>query len=183
MGAIIEIYTDGACSQNGTWEGGWGFYNITHKYGCMGYEIKTTNNRMELTAVIKALQAIILSEEFTRDQKLLKALDCNNIMEVKKVKIIIYTDSSYVANAYNKKWINNWKKNGWKNSKKETVKNKELWERLDSMVSKKEAFYTVEFVKVKGHSGILGNEMADKLATTAIEKKLKEPMLITIVDL
>lgn len=162
---IVELYTDGACSQNGTWEGGWGFYNANNKFGCMGYEKKTTNNRMELTAVIKALQSLII------------------VGDAEDSRIIIYTDSSYVANAYNKKWINGWKRNGWKNSKKETVKNKDLWEELDAIVSKPNASYTVEFVKVKGHSGIKGNEMADKLATTAIEKKLEEPMIIAVFDL
>jgi len=151
MTNLIEIYTDGACSQNGTWEGGWGY--CIGNMGHMGYSEKTTNNRMELTAVIKALEEI------------------STWTQMIETRVIIYTDSSYVANAYNKKWINNWKRNGWKNSKKEEVKNKDLWIILDALVT---FFDKVEFVKVKGHSGILGNERADKLATTAMKNKIKK---------
>jgi len=128
----------------------------------MGYELKTTNNRMELTAVIMALESELM------------------MARIESSRIIIYTDSSYVANAYNKKWINNWKKNGWKNSKKEPVKNMDLWKRLDSWVSRGENVYTVEFVKVKGHSGVEGNEIADTLATTAIKQKPDEKVIIFI---
>ena len=175
---LIEIFTDGACSQNGTWEGGWGFYIKTDAIGVMGYELKTTNNRMELTAVIRGLRTAIFNQKANLEIE--EAIEPFLEKPLALLRIIIYTDSSYVANAYNKKWIVNWKRNGWKNSKKETVKNKDLWEELDEIVSKKDARYTIEFVKVKGHSGVEGNEIADTLATTAIKKKLVEPMLIFI---
>lgn len=102
----------------------------------------TTNNVMEITAVIEGL-------------KLLK-YPC---------EAEIYSDSAYVVNAFNQKWIESWKKNGWKNSKKEDVKNRELWEELDRLTNT----HKVKFIKVKGHSDNEYNNRCDELARNAIK--------------
>lgn len=140
----VTIYTDGACSGN-PGPGGWGAVlmcngNIKE---ISGYNKNTTNNIMEITAVIEAL-------------KLLK-YEC---------EVEIYSDSAYVVNAFNQKWIENWKKNNWKNSNKEEVKNKELWEELDKLVSE----HKVKFIKVKGHADNKWNNRCDELATGEIKK-------------
>lgn len=140
----VTIYTDGACSGN-PGPGGWGAVlmcngNIKE---ISGYNKNTTNNIMEITAVVEAL-------------KLLK-YEC---------EVEIYSDSAYVVNAFNQKWIENWKKNNWKNSNKEEVKNKELWEELDKLVSK----HKVKFIKVKGHADNKWNNRCDELATGEIKK-------------
>ena len=136
---MIEIYTDGACSHNGTWDGGWGVVvvksgEIIHQFG--GGEKKTTNNRMEMMAVIKALEYIEESGNAG----------------------FIHTDSAYIFNAFDKGWINNWQASGWVNSKKEPVKNKDLWDRMLQ-------FYMPGLRKVKGHSTDEFNNLADKIAT------------------
>ncbi len=134
---IIKIYTDGACSGN-PGKGGWGailLYNDREKR-INGFDPETTNNKMELKAVIESLKII-----------------------KKNIKIHIYTDSNYVKDGITK-WIFNWKKNGWKNSKRQAVKNSDLWQELDALVQK----YDVEFFWVKGHSGDKYNEIADQLA-------------------
>ena len=138
---IINIYTDGACSGN-PGPGGWGVYidNNGLIKEISGSELETTNNRMELKAVIEAL----------------KNFDS-------KVNINIFTDSKYVMDGANK-WIINWKKNDWKNSKKEPVKNKDLWLELDNLLE----ICKVKWTWVKGHNGNYGNERADYLATSAI---------------
>ena len=138
---ILNIFTDGACKGN-PGIGGWG---AILEYGNSKKEIKgfsknTTNNIMELTAVIKALE-------------------CLNI----KCKITITTDSNYVKNGITE-WIKSWKINGWKTSKKSTVKNKELWVKLDNLVAKHE----INWKWIKGHSGHPQNERADQLANEAI---------------
>ena len=140
----VTIYTDGACSGN-PGPGGWGAVlmcngNIKE---ISGYNKNTTNNIMEITAVVEAL-------------KLLK-YEC---------EVEIYSDSAYVVNAFNQKWIENWKKNNWKNSNKEEVKNKELWEELDKLVSE----HKVKFIKVKGHADNKWNNRCDELATGEIKK-------------
>ena len=140
----VIIYTDGACSGN-PGPGGWGailMYNETSKE-ISGADKDTTNNIMEITAVLEALK--LLKEE----------------CEVK-----IYSDSAYVVNAFNQGWIYNWKKNNWKTASKEPVKNQELWEELYSLVQK----HKVEFIKVKGHSDNEYNNRCDFLATSAIKK-------------
>lgn len=138
----VIIYTDGACSGN-PGPGGWGSIlmykdNVKEISGALN---DTTNNVMELTAVIEAL-------------KLLK-FKCN---------VKLYSDSAYVVNAFNQKWIYGWLKNGWKNSNKEPVKNKELWEELYSLTK----VHNVEFIKVKGHADNKYNNRCDEMARNAI---------------
>lgn len=140
--ARIEIFTDGACSGN-PGKGGWGAI-LRHKETekeLSGAEAETTNNRMELTAVIKALKAL-------------------------KTKCIItlYTDSRYVMDGVNQ-WLPNWKKNNWKTANKKTaVKNIDLWQELDELVQAHE----IKWIWVKGHAGHVENERVDKLARDAI---------------
>ena len=140
----IEIFTDGACSGN-PGAGGWGAilrYNNVEKE-LSGGEAETTNNRMELTAVISALEA--LKEP------------CN---------ITLYTDSKYVMEGI-EKWIISWKQNGWRTSnKKSPVKNVELWQRLDELRQKHE----IRWVWVKGHAGHKENERCDELARLEAQK-------------
>lgn len=139
----VTIYTDGACSGN-PGPGGWGtilMYKDTKKE-ISGGKDNTTNNIMELTAVIEGL-------------KLLK-FPC---------KVKLYSDSAYVVNAFVQKWIFGWLKNGWKNSSKEPVKNKELWQELYNLTK----IHDVEFIKVKGHSDNEYNNRCDELARNAIK--------------
>lgn len=143
----VIIYTDGACSGN-PGPGGWGsilMYKDKMKE-IYGGKKDTTNNVMELTAVIEAL-------------KMLK-FKCN---------VKLYSDSAYVVNAFNQKWIYGWMKNGWKNSNKEPVKNKELWEELYSLTK----IHNVEFIKVKGHADNKYNNRCDELARKATRPTLK----------
>ena len=137
----VQIFTDGACKGN-PGVGGWGVLikSSNYKNELKGYEKLTTNNRMELIAVIEGIKSI-----------------------EKNANIEITTDSKYVKNGINL-WINNWKKNDWKTSKKKPVKNKELWLDLDKLVQN----YNIEWKWVKGHSGHPGNERADQLANAAI---------------
>ena len=137
----VRIYTDGACKGN-PGKGGWGAlleYNGKIKE-INGYSRETTNNMMELTAVIKSLE--ILNRP------------CN---------IIITTDSQYVKNGITQ-WIHNWKKNGWKTANKKPVKNKGLWLHLDKAISE----HKIQWEWIKGHSGHPQNERADELANLAI---------------
>ena len=139
----VTIYTDGACSGN-PGPGGWGtilMYN-ENKKEISGGKDNTTNNVMELTAVIEGL-------------KLLK-FPC---------KVKLYSDSAYVVNAFNQKWIYGWLKNGWKNASKEPVKNKELWQELYELTK----IHEVEFIKVKGHADNEYNNRCDELARNAIK--------------
>lgn len=140
----VTIYTDGACSGN-PGPGGWGAVLIyeENKKEISGASKSTTNNIMEITAVIEAL-------------KLLKY----------KCKVNVYSDSAYVVNAFNQGWIENWIKKDWKNASKDPVKNKELWMELIELVNKHE----VTFNKVKGHSDNELNNRCDYLATHAIEE-------------
>lgn len=142
----IEIYTDGACSGN-PGPGGWGavlVYNGKEKE-LSGSEKNTTNNRMELTAVIMALNAL------------------NQPCEVK-----LTTDSKYVCDAINKGWVYSWRKNGWKKSDKKPALNVDLWEQLLSLLEKHE----VQFIWVKGHNGHKYNEICDALAVKEYQKYL-----------
>lgn len=139
----VEIFTDGACSGN-PGIGGWGAilrYKETEKE-LSGGELETTNNRMELMAVIIALSALKTS--------------CN---------ISLYTDSQYVMKGITE-WLANWKKNGWKTSnKKQAVKNIDLWQQLDELVQKHE----IRWIWVKGHNGHAENERCDALARAEVE--------------
>lgn len=143
----IEIYTDGACSGN-PGPGGWGavlIYNGNEKQ-ISGSEKNTTNNRMELTAVIMALNAL------------------NQPCEVK-----LTTDSKYVCDAVNKGWVYSWRKNGWRKSDKKPALNVDLWEELLSLLEKHE----VQFNWVKGHNGHKYNEICDTLAVNEYQKYLQ----------
>lgn len=143
----IEIYTDGACSGN-PGPGGWGavlVYNGNEKQ-LSGSEKSTTNNRMELTAVIMALNAL------------------NQPCEVK-----LTTDSKYVCDAVNKGWVYSWRKNGWRKSDKKPALNVDLWEELLSLLEKHE----VQFIWVKGHNGHKYNEICDTLAVNEYQKYLQ----------
>ena len=143
---MIEVYTDGSCLGNpGT--GGWAFLilndgGITNHFG---YQLDTTNNQMELTAAINALEFIKENDEIT-----------------------IFTDSSYVKNGITC-WITNWKKNNWKNSQKKEVKNKDLWIKLDILNSQKKIIWKW----VKAHDINDHNNRVDLLAREAAEKLIK----------
>ncbi len=141
----VQIFTDGACKGN-PGPGGWGailrFQDNEKEIN--GYESLTTNNIMELMAVIESLKAIS-----------------------KPFEIVITTDSQYVKNGITS-WIHNWKKNGWKTAAKKPVKNKELWIELDHLIQK----HNVSWKWVKGHSGHIENERADELANEAITNNI-----------
>ena len=137
----VEIFTDGACSGN-PGKGGWGailrFKDRVKELS--GFEAETTNNRMELTAVIKALEAL--------------KFPC---------KVILTTDSLYVAKGITA-WLPEWKMKGWRTANKKPVKNADLWQALDKLASAHE----IEWLWVKGHTGHAENERCDELATKAI---------------
>ncbi len=139
----IIIYTDGGCRGN-PGIGGWGVWLRygDHDKKLKGSEKDTTNNRMELTAAIKALEAIKSST----------------------IDIDLYTDSKYVMSGINE-WIKGWKLRGWKTANKKPVKNVDLWQKLDEVNAK----HNVHWYWVKGHSGNEGNDMADELANQAMD--------------
>lgn len=142
----IDIYTDGACSFN-PGPGGWAAVLL---YGGIRKEISggqdnTTNNRMEMSAVIKALEGL-----------------------KEPCKVTIYSDSAYLINAFEQSWLVKWQKNGWINSKKKPVENKDLWVTLLDLESK----HQVNFVKVKGHSNNELNNRCDDLARAEVAKIL-----------
>ena len=133
----VTIYTDGACSGN-PGPGGWGallIYGEVEKE-LFGGEAETTNNRMELTAAIEALKAL-----------------------KRPCEIDLHTDSKYLRDGMTS-WIHNWKKNNWRNAKKKPVKNADLWQQLDEVITE----HTISWHWVKGHDGNPGNERADTLA-------------------
>ncbi len=140
----VVIYTDGACSGN-PGAGGWAsILNFKGKEKILsGGEENTTNNRMELMAVIQGLESV-------KDSQIIK----------------VYSDSAYVVNAFNQNWLSNWQKNNWKTSGKSEVLNKDLWQRLLKVVQK----HNVEFIKVKGHSDNENNNRCDALAREEIIK-------------
>lgn len=142
----VKIYTDGACSGN-PGPGGYGailMYEQLEKE-ISGFEKETTNNQMELKAVIEAL-------------KLIK-YECD---------LEIYSDSAYIVNAFDKGWIYNWEKNNWKTADKKDVKNKEMWFELYTLLKG----HNYKFIKVKGHSDNEYNNRCDKLATDQISKNI-----------
>lgn len=144
----VNVFTDGACSENpgpGGWSAVFALKDTVKVFS--GNEKKTTNNRMELMAVIKAIE----------------------IAEKNKVeKIVIHSDSSYVVSAITCGWLRVWKSKNWVNSKKEEVKNKDLWEYLDNIF--RSFSVKVSFVKVKGHNGNTLNELADIIARGEVLK-------------
>ena len=149
----VTIFTDGAARGNPDGPGGYGAIlryvdskgEVHERELSQGYE-KTTNNRMEMMGVIAALEALR-----------------------RPCQIDLYTDSQYVVNAFEKGWIRNWQKNGWKTASKEPVKNKELWERMLKAASG----HDLTFHWVKGHAGHPENERCDKLATEAADRMRK----------
>jgi ribonuclease HI len=143
----IDIYTDGACSGN-PGPGGWGavlIYKNNIKQ-MSGFVPNTTNNRMEIFAIIKGFDAL-----------------------KQKCKVDVYSDSAYVINAFNKRWLDAWQKRGWKKADKKPVENQDLWRQLLLYINKHE----VTWHKVKGHADNKYNNLCDKLATDEI-KHFKE---------
>jgi ribonuclease HI len=140
----IEIYADGACRGN-PGPGGWGVLLIAgkHEKELYGGERLTTNNRMELTAVISALEAL----------------------KKKGTSARVYTDSQYVIKGI-EEWVGAWKARGWRTADKKPVKNQDLWERLDALAAQ----HSLEWHWVRGHSGVPGNERVDALANRAIDE-------------
>ncbi len=144
----VVVYTDGACSGN-PGPGGWGAILMfgPHQKEISGFEPATTNNRMELTAAVKALEA--LTEP------------CN---------VILHSDSAYLVNTFQQGWLNKWQLNGWKTSNKGPVENQDLWKKLLSLTGK----HNVKWVKVKGHSDNEYNNRCDKLAREEIKRGTNE---------
>lgn len=143
MSEKVIIYTDGACSGN-PGPGGWGailMYKGAKKEISGGMK-NTTNNIMEITAVVEALKCLKVESD-----------------------VEVYSDSAYTVNAFKQGWIYNWMKNGWKTANKEPVKNKELWQELYSLTKK----HKVEFIKVKGHADNEFNNRCDEMAREAIQ--------------
>ena len=142
----VRIYTDGACSGN-PGSGGWAMVFNTDK-GCKsysGHEVDTTNNRMELTAVVRCLEKVSKSKN-------------DNVYE-------IYSDSAYVVNSINNGWLNRWKLTNWKTKQGDDIKNRDLWELVDKYLQViKGNGRLIMFVKVKGHAGNTFNELVDSLA-------------------
>ena len=138
---MIKVYTDGACKGN-PGQGGWGALILENdvKREIYGGESNTTNNRMELMAVIRALELLKEQNDIT-----------------------VYTDSTYVQKGISE-WIINWKRNGWKSSNKKSVKNKDLWVELDHLND----LMSVKWQWIKGHAGHSGNERADYLANLGV---------------
>jgi ribonuclease HI len=141
----VLIYADGACRGN-PGPGGWGAWlkSGEHEKEIFGGDKLTTNNKMELTAVIQALAAL-----------------------ERRCNVVVYTDSAYVKDGITK-WIHGWKTRGWQTADKKPVKNIELWQRLDAL----NASHQVQWRWVKGHSGDPGNERADRLANRGVESVL-----------
>lgn len=156
---IIPIYTDGSCLYN-PGVGGWAAIICTEqKKGLKGAKAYTTNNEMEILAVLKAL-------EFMEE----------NLGENSNIEVQIHTDSAYVEKAINSKWLESWKKNGWKNAQKKEVSYKEEWQRIDEIMNK----LNVKFIKVEAHADNKLNNLVDKYArqeakdlSEKIEKKAK----------
>lgn len=144
----IRIFTDGACSEN-PGPGGWAaVFNTANKCKTIsGHEAMTTNNRMELKAVIESYKKILSS------------------MRRSSVDFELYSDSAYVVNSINNNWIDKWQQNDWKTTKNEDVKNRDLWEELAQLRAKAKAHgVSVKIIKIKGHAGNTFNELVDKLA-------------------
>ncbi len=140
-----QVYTDGACRNNqapGGQPGGWGAVFVDGP-SYSGYDARTTNNRMELTAAIEALKHTEPG-----------------------AKVKLHSDSAYVINAFLQNWFQGWERRGWKNAKGQPVENQDLWRELYQLAKERR----VEWIKVKGHAGDRYNEMADQLAVEAIRE-------------
>ena len=137
----VSLYTDGACKGN-PGKGGWGVLMRygSHEKELFGGEAHTTNNRMELTAIIQGLAAL-----------------------KRPCAVVIYTDSQYVKNGM-EQWIHGWKKNGWKTAAKQPVKNEDLWRQLDQLATQ----HQIQWQWVRGHAGHAENERADALANQGV---------------
>ena len=146
MTGIVEIYTDGACKGN-PGIGGWGalLQHDGKTRELFGGESRTTNNRMEMTAVIRALEALQPGS-----------------------RVRLHTDSQYVQQGISE-WIHAWKKRGWRTADRKPVKNEDLWRRLDELAREHE----IEWLWVRGHQGHPGNERADELANRGVAEALK----------
>jgi len=140
----VEIYTDGACSGN-PGPGGWGVVLLydSHRRELSGGEKHTTNQRMEMTAAVEGLKAL--------------KYPC---------RVKLYSDSAYLVNAFNQKWLARWEKNGWQTAKKTPVENRGLWEELFALTR----VHQVKWVKVPGHAGNKENERCDELAREAVKR-------------
>lgn len=151
MNAVIEIYTDGACKGN-PGQGGWGavLRSGDHVKELHGGEPATTNNRMELTAVIKSLGAL-----------------------TRGCKVRLWTDSQYVQKGITV-WIADWKRRGWRTAEKKPVKNVDLWQQLDTLAAQ----HDVEWLWVKGHAGHPGNERADQLANLGVDEVGRRSVIV-----
>ncbi|HEY0906420.1 MAG TPA: ribonuclease HI [Methylophilus sp.] len=147
---IVEIYADGACKGN-PGIGGWGVWlkSGTHEKCLYGGERLTTNNRMELTAVIEGLQAL-----------------------KKPSQVNVYTDSSYVQKGMTE-WIHGWKQKQWRTADKKPVKNADLWQKLDGLTVP----HAIQWIWVKGHAGNVGNEKADALANQGVLSVQQSPQV------
>ncbi|MEJ6655067.1 MAG: ribonuclease HI [Pseudomonas sp.] len=145
MSHVIEIFTDGACKGN-PGPGGWGVLLRLgeHQKTLFGGELNTTNNRMELTAAIRGLEAL-----------------------KKPAQVMLTTDSEYVMKGI-REWMPNWKKRGWKTASRQPVKNADLWQELDALVNQ----HQVDWRWVKGHSGHPENDLADELANRGVDQVL-----------
>lgn len=146
---MFNIYCDGACSGN-PGPGGWAYVIIDNNDVRLctgrGYDSQTTNNRMEMMAMIEAVKALAQRKDFSSDST-----------------VVIHTDSAYVANCYIQRWWEAWVENNWLTSKRESVKNKDLWEQLIPIFKNK----NIKLHKVDGHSGNHWNEVVDKMAVEA----------------
>lgn len=142
--SVVEIYTDGACSGN-PGPGGWAAILVAKgkEKEIAGSAELTTNNRMEMTAAIEALKQLRVA-----------------------CYVRIYSDSAYLVNAFLQGWLSSWKQNGWKNSTKQPVSNKELWQKLDELTT----IHKVEWIKVKGHADHAYNNRCDALAVAQVNK-------------
>ena len=139
----VTIYADGGCRGN-PGPGGWGAVLLAggHEKELWGSEADTTNNRMELTAAIRALEAL-----------------------TRPATVLLHTDSQYLQKGISE-WIHNWKRNGWRTTDKKPVKNADLWQQLDNLSSR----HRIQWFWVRGHAGHAGNERADRLANRAMDE-------------